>query len=214
VRFQEAVARLSSLPDVLPAGPAALDPRVLARLGSAPAWARAAATAPSRDAAALILLYPGADGDAHLVLIERPGGDVAHAGQVALPGGKREAGDDFPVGTAIREATEEIGLDPVGAGLRVLGVLETVDVRVSGFLLVPVLAVAERSPRLVADPLEVARIIEVPVRHFLPRAPIEIVEDQRDGWRLRYGAFPVGEHRVWGATARILGQLGSVLGDE
>jgi 8-oxo-dGTP pyrophosphatase MutT (NUDIX family) len=213
VRFEEAVARLSSLPDVLPAGPASLDPRVLATLDRLPEWVRRASGAPSRDAACLVLVYPGPDGDASLVLIERPGGAITHPGQVALPGGKREPGDDFPVGTALREASEEIGLDPVASGLRVIGMLETVDVRVSGFLLVPVLAIAERAPALVGDPLEVARILHVPVRHFLPAAPIEIVEDERDGWRLRYGAFPVGEHRVWGATARILGQLGTLLGD-
>ena len=67
-------------------------------------------------------------------------------------------------------------------------------------------------PVLTPDPREVAAILRVPVRHFLPGAPIEIVEAERDGWRLRYGAFPVGEHHVWGATARVLGQLGAVLG--
>lgn len=214
MRFERVVARLSALPEVLPASPPALDPQVLVTLPDAPAWIRRASSRPSRDAAALVLIFPGPDGDAHLVLTERPAGDLAHAGQVALPGGKREPGDRFPVGTALREAAEEIGLDPGSVDLRVMGVLETVDVRVSGFLLVPVLAVASRAPQLVADPREVARILLVPVRHFLPRAPVEIVQDERDGWRLRYGAFPVGEHLVWGATARILGQLGSVLGDE
>jgi hypothetical protein len=52
------------------------------------------------------------------------------------------------------------------------------------------------------------------VRHFLPDAPIEILEAQRDGWRLRYGAFLVGGHEIWGATARVLGQLGAVLAPE
>lgn len=214
MRYATAVARLASLPATLPPGPLALDPHVLAGPGRIPPWARRDDQRPPRDAAALILLYPGEDGDAHLVLTERPATDIAHPGQVSLPGGKRETADDFPVGTALREAAEEIGLDAAAVGLRVVGVLETVDVRVSGFLLVPVLALAERAPVLAADPAEVARILLVPVRHFLPRAPIEIVEDEHDGWRLRYGAFPVGRHRVWGATARILGQLGSVLGDD
>ena len=91
--------------------------------------------------------------------------------------------------------------------------VDVVDVPVSGFLLVPVIAVAQREPLLTPDAREVAAILRVPVRHFLPSAPIEIVEAERDGWRLRYGAFPVGEHRIWGATGRILGQLGAVLGD-
>lgn len=208
----DALARLAELPHPLPAPPSMLDARVLARFGRMPGWVRADGGSESRDAAALVLLYPDAAGEAHLVLTERPGGAGRHAGQVSFPGGKRDPGDDFPVGTAVREAHEEVGLDADREGVRVLGTLETVDVRVSGFLLVPVLAVATHEPVLTPDPHEVARILRVPVRHFLPDAPIEIVEDVRDGWRLRYGAFPVGEHRIWGATGRILGQLGAVLG--
>jgi 8-oxo-dGTP pyrophosphatase MutT (NUDIX family) len=169
---------------------------------------------PARDAAALVLLYPDADGEANIVLMVRPGGDHVHAGQVALPGGKREDHDIFPEGTALREASEEVGLDPDAAGVTTLGVLETVDVRVSGFMMVPVLAVAEREPQLTADEREVAQLLTVPVRHFLPDAPVEIVEEDRDGWRLRYGAYPVAGHRVWGATGRALGQLGAVLARE
>ena len=95
-----------------------------------------------------------------------------------------------------------------------MGVLETVDVRVSGFMMVPVLAVAERQPELVADAREVADILTVPVRHFLPDAPVEIVDEDRGGWILRYGAYPVAGHRVWGATGRALAQLGAVLGPD
>jgi len=50
------------------------------------------------------------------------------------------------------------------------------------------------------------------VRHFLPDAPVEIVEEDRDGWILRYGCYPVAGHRVWGATGRAVAQLGAVLG--
>ena len=84
-----------------------------------------------------------------------------------------------------------------------------VDVRVSGFLLTPVVAVARRLPALVPDPREVASIVLAPISAFLPGAPIEIVEAARDGFRLRYGAYPVQGHHVWGATARVLGQLGA-----
>lgn len=172
---------------------------------------RRAISGPPRDAAALVLLYPSVDREAHIVLLVRPGGDHVHAGQVALPGGKREDRDDFPEGTALREAAEEVGLDAEAAGVSTLGLLETVDVRVSGFLMVPVLAIASRQPKFQADAREVAELLTVPVRHFLPGAPIETVEQERDGWRLRYGAFPVQSHLVWGATARVLGQLGAVL---
>src|SRR6185436_10817115 len=104
------------------------------------------ASRPIRDAAALVLVYPDDQGEALLVLTVRPDGDHAHAGQVALPGGKREPGEDYPAGTALREAAEEVGLDKTAAGVRVVGRLDVVDVRVTGFLMIPVLAIAEREP--------------------------------------------------------------------
>jgi 8-oxo-dGTP pyrophosphatase MutT (NUDIX family) len=167
---------------------------------------------PVRDAAALVLLYPDADGEAHLVLTLRHDGTHRHAGQVSFPGGRRDPGDDFPVGTALREAAEEVGLDAARAGVRVLGRLDPIDVRVSGFRLVPVVAVAAADPVLTPDPHEVDRIVRAPVAAILPGAPIEVVEEERDGWWLRYGAFPIAGLRVWGATARALGQLGAILG--
>lgn len=212
MRFELAVERLRHLPTPLPPPPAEIDAQVLGA-GPMPAAIRRAMDGPPRDAAALVLLYPDASGDAHIVLTVRPGGDHVHAGQVALPGGKREPADVFPEGTALREAHEEVGLDAEAAGVTMVGVLETVDVRVSGFMMVPVLAVARREPLLVADRREVAQLLTVPVRHFLPDAPVDVIEDERDGWRLRYGAYPVAGHRVWGATGRVLGQLGAVLAE-
>jgi 8-oxo-dGTP pyrophosphatase MutT (NUDIX family) len=212
MRFDDARRHLERLPDALPSGPLTLDPEILATGAEAPAWVRRGIDGPARDAAVLVLVYPDRTGQATLVLTMRPEGDLRHAGQISFPGGAADPGDDFPEGTALREASEEVGLDPVAAGVRVVGRLELVDVRVSGFLLVPVVALAAREPVLRPDPREVAAILHVSVDHFLPQAPIEIVEAERDGWRMRYGAFPVGEHRIWGATARVLGQLGAVLG--
>lgn len=179
-----------------------------------PPGARGTTDGPVRDAAALMLLYPDAAGEAHIVLQVRPSGDHVHAGQVALPGGKREPYDLFPEGTALREAAEEVGLDAAAAGVTTMGVLETVDVRVSGYWMVPVLAIAERTPTFTADEIETADILTVPVRHFLPDAPVEVVEEDHDGWLLRYGCFPVAGHRVWGATGRAVAQLGAVLGPD
>ena len=202
--------RLADLPSPLPPPRPEIEAHIL-REGPMPPGARRGTDGPVRDAAALALLYPDAQGEAHIVLQVRPSGDHIHAGQVALPGGKREPDDQFPEGTALREAAEEVGLDVDAAGVTTMGVLETVDVRVSGFWLVPVLAVAERTPTFVADEVETAAILTVPVRRFLPDAPVEIVEEDRGGWILRYGCYPVAGHRVWGATGRAVAQLGAVL---
>jgi 8-oxo-dGTP pyrophosphatase MutT (NUDIX family) len=204
-------SRLAELPSPLPPPRADIEAHVL-REGRLPRGARRANEGPVRDAAALILLYPDQRGEAHIVLQVRPSGDHVHAGQVALPGGAREPEDRFPEGTALREAAEEVGLDAAAAGVSIVGQLGTIDVRVSGFWLVPVLALAERTPTFVADPVETAAVLTVPVRHFLPDAPVEIVVEERDGWALRYGAYTVAGYRVWGATGRVLAQLGAVLG--
>jgi hypothetical protein len=74
--------------------------------------------------------------------------------------------------------------------------------------------VATAAPALVADPSEVAAILTPPLATFLPGAPIVEVEEVVHGWPLRYGGYPYAGHVVWGATARILGQLGAVIGSE
>lgn len=205
-------SRLLAMPTPLPPPPRGIDARVVGQPGTLPAWIREAQNEPPRQAAALALIFPDEEGAAFVILTERPSGDLRHAGQISLPGGRIDPGDDFPIGTALREAREEVGLDAEAAGVEVMGTLDVVDVRVSGFMLTPVVAVARRSPALVPDPREVASIILAPISAFLPGAPIEIVEAARDGYRLRYGAYPIQGHQVWGATARVLGQLGALLG--
>jgi 8-oxo-dGTP pyrophosphatase MutT (NUDIX family) len=224
MRFEQVLERWVARPTPLPAAPSELEPRILGRVAeghdtvgrAGPPGARDAGArdAAARDAAALVLLYPDAEREATVVLIERASGRHVHAGQVALPGGKRDVGDDYPAGTALREAAEEVGLDAVAARVTVAGLLDVVDVRASGHLMVPVLATAPSVPALSPERREVARLLRVPVRHFLAGAPIELVDDVRDGWRLRYGAYRVGDALVWGATARVLGQLGAILGGE
>ncbi len=211
MRFEEAVRRLEPLPDVLPEGPEALIP-VFADTGSArprPSWGEADASA--RPAAVLVLVFPDEDGDARLVLTERVDRGGHHSGEVSFPGGSAEAGDADLVATALREAAEEVGLDPVQAGVRVLGVLEMQWIPVSNFTVTPVVAVADRRPLLTPQPTEVALILEPPVAAFLPDGELRIVEREIRGWQLRYAAYPVGELNVWGMTARVLGGLGAWL---
>jgi 8-oxo-dGTP pyrophosphatase MutT (NUDIX family) len=208
MRFDAAVARLRALPSPLPAGrtdltPVFTDGRLRPRL---------APTATARPAAVLVLLYPGDGGEARIVLTERPGYDGHHGGEVSFPGGKAEPGDADAEATALREAGEEIGLDPVAAAVRTLGRLDEVFIPVSDFRITPVLAVAGRVPVLRADPAEVARILTPPIDAFLPDADIEMVERVIRDWPIRYGGFRVDGLHVWGATARILAQLGAILG--
>ena len=212
MRFDVAVERLTS-PAIwsgpLPEGPDVLMPQFLdgrlrtRRLAEPPASAR--------PAAVLVLIFPDSDGVARLVLTERPSYDGLHSGEVSFPGGKAEPNDADAAATAMREAEEEIGLDAAAAGVRVVGRLGTVWIPVSDFRISPVVAVAARRPVLTPSSDEVARVLEPAVAAFLPGAPSEVVERTIGDWPLRYGGFRIDDLHVWGATARILGQLGAVL---
>ncbi len=207
--FDAVVARLATLPAPLPEGPDALMP--VFTDGAAPApTSRDATTA--RPAAVLVLVFPDADGLARIVLTERVSYDGHHSGEVSLPGGKAEPADADAPATALREAREEVGLDVDDAGVRVVGRARRG------------LHPGERLPdhadrggrrsgarSSAANLDEVARILTPPVSAFLPGAPIEIVERTIGDWPIRYGGYRIDGLHVWGATARILGQLGAVL---
>jgi 8-oxo-dGTP pyrophosphatase MutT (NUDIX family) len=160
----------------------------------------------------LVLLVSGDGDEAHVILTERVIGGRYHSGEVSFPGGRAEPEDADVTVTALREAAEEVGLDAIAAGVEVLGLLEPVWIPVSGFRLTPVVAVATRRPALTAAPAEVSRIVEAPLSAFLPAAEIRIVEATIGDRTLRYGAYPIDDLLVWGATARVLGQLGAILG--
>lgn len=211
MRFAVVATRLATMPGALPPPAEVLMPVVLGGGPERRTRREPPAGRTPRDAAVLVLLYPDTQGETRVVLIERTHRGH-HAGEVSFPGGRAEPGDPDPVATALREAGEEVGLDPDAAGVRVVGQLERFWIPISDFAVTPVVALADRPPVLVAQPSEVSRILEPPVAMFLPDAPVSIVERRSvGGWDLRYGHFPLDGLSVWGATARILSQLGLVL---
>jgi 8-oxo-dGTP pyrophosphatase MutT (NUDIX family) len=211
MRLDDVRARFALMPRVLPEAPAALAPVVLPNPdGSSPR--RRERPGERRRAAVLVLFHPAApdDDQAQVVLIERSAGPHRHSGQIAFPGGALEQGESA-VEAALREASEEIGLDARAAGVHIVGVLPPVEVAVSGFMVDQVVAFADPAPSLVPDGREVAAVFSAPIAAFLPGSPIEMVTAERDGFRLRYGAYRIGERLVWGATAGMLGRLGAFL---
>ena len=213
MKYADAVARLATLPEILPEPPEAL---MAVRLAGAPWVAPEAGMAGARPAAVLILIGPDEAGDARVVLIERSTYDGHHSGEMSFPGGAAEAGDPDLVSTALREAGEEIGLEPEAIGLRVIGELPPFWIPVSNFRVTPVIAVADRLPTWRLNVREVTRVVNAPLSAFLPDAPIQVMERDVREWRIRYGAYALEElgdgPAVWGATARFLGQLGALLG--
>jgi 8-oxo-dGTP pyrophosphatase MutT (NUDIX family) len=211
MRFEAVAARLEPLPDPLPPALDALLPVRIDGLDWRVAPVRR--ELPGRPAAVLVLLYPDIEGETRVVLIERPTRDGQHhSGEVGFPGGKAEPEDTDAVATALREAAEEVGLDPVASDVRVVGLLDRLWIPVSDFAVTPVVALAAGRPDLVAAPAEVVRILEPPLARFLPDAPVAMVERTIRGWPLRYGHYEVDGLSVWGATARVLSQLGAVIG--
>ena len=210
MRFEAALERLAALPSPLPAGPVALMPVFTdGRLRP-----RFAPTPTARPAAVLALVFGDDLGEARIILTERLTYDGHHSGEVSFPGGKTEPDDEDVIATALREAAEEVELDPAAAGVETVGLLDEVFIPVSDFRITPVVAIARHEPRLRARPGEVARILTPAVSAFLPEAPVEIVERTIRDWPLRYGGYRIDGLHVGGATARILGQLGAILGDD
>lgn len=152
-----------------------------------------------RPAAVLI----GVLGD-EVILTKRASHLKHHPGQIALPGGKVDAGDADAVAAALREAHEEIGLDPTGVS--VLADLPSHET-VTGYLVTPILARIERDFAAAPEPGEVAEVFRVPLSLVLDPARYRIERRRWRGvWR-HYYVVPFGPYYTWGATARILKAL-------
>ena len=166
-------------------------------------WAAGEYPADTRTAAALLLLYPLGSGVA-VPLTVRGRGLARHAGQISLPGGAADPGETLAQ-AALREASEEIGVDP--SSVRVLGELTPVHVIVSGFTLHPVVGVSEQRPDFIAAPHEVEEILEVSLDDLRDASRIRQGIRIREGVAVEYPYFDLLGHQVWGATAMVLGEF-------
>jgi 8-oxo-dGTP pyrophosphatase MutT (NUDIX family) len=157
----------------------------------------------ARLAAGLLLLYPGERGTS-IPLTVRASGLRRHAGQVSLPGGATDPGETLAQ-AALREAHEEIGVDP--ATVRILGELTPVHVIVSGFTLHPIVGITHTRPSFRRAAHEVETIIEVSVEDLQDASTIRQGSRTRGGVAIEYPYFDLMGHQVWGATAMILGEF-------
>jgi 8-oxo-dGTP pyrophosphatase MutT (NUDIX family) len=184
-----------SVPDWLAqlvAGTAGIDPTMFRERDWPPT--------PTREAAVLVLFGNNPDTGPDVLLLRRADTLGSHPGQVAFPGGGAEPGDGDSVGTALREAVEEVGLDP--AGVRPLALLPKLLVPVSGFEVTPVLAHwTDPSAVRAVDPGETAAVARVPVsalvdpaNRLLVRGPSGYVSP----------AFVAPGMLIWGFTAGVL----------
>ena len=182
-----------SLQPLLAAVPG-LDARALSRLPVDPG---------ARAGAVLVLLADGEPDGPDVLLTRRADGLRHHPGQPAFPGGAQDPGDDGPVGTALREAAEEVGLEP--ATVRPLALLPGLWVPPSGFVVVPVLAHWEAPHRVAAvDRAEVSEVLRVPLAVLADPAR-RLTVRHPSGWA--GPGFELPGLLVWGFTAGLLDRL-------
>ncbi|MFQ5855692.1 MAG: NUDIX hydrolase [Anaerolineae bacterium] len=159
--------------------------------------------APARGGGVLLLLYPR-DGRLHLVLTRRTEHLPNHQGQISLPGGAQDAGESFEE-TALREAREELDVDPTG--IQVLGRLTPLYIPPSNYCIRPVVGYVPARPVFHPDPREVAEVLEVPLATLLDPSTVHQEDWHLRGMTVRVPFFAVNEHKVWGATAMVLAEF-------
>ncbi|HYI66996.1 MAG TPA: CoA pyrophosphatase [Candidatus Limnocylindrales bacterium] len=163
----------------------------------------------ARPASTLLAIYPDDAGRLVIPLTVRHADLRSHGGEVSLPGGAVDAGDADREAAALREAWEEIGLEP--EMVRIVGVLDDVWIPVSNFELRPFVGTVGRRPSLVPHDAEVAAIVELPLDALFDDEVLGSEEFSGRGFTVRAGAYRYGGIRVWGATALTLGMLAHVL---
>jgi 8-oxo-dGTP pyrophosphatase MutT (NUDIX family) len=161
----------------------------------------------AKKAAVLILLYERID-RVFVALIKRKFQDSdRHSGQISFPGGKMEASDHYPIQTALREATEEIGITD---DIEILGTLSTLYIPVSNFHVAPVIAWhTAPNPRFKIETSEVAELIEMDLQLILDDSLKNKVDIIIQSSMILHDvpAYDVHGQVIWGATAMILSEL-------
>jgi 8-oxo-dGTP pyrophosphatase MutT (NUDIX family) len=169
-----------------------------------------------------ILDRPARPASVLLALLERPAGPTVlfteraahlkdHAGQVSLPGGRLAPGETAAQ-AALREAHEEVGLEP--ATVDVIGSLDGF-LTGTGFTITPVVGIVGNATfTAIPDPREVAGVFEVPLTVILDRTAMNVGYFERHGSRLLTYELLYGGRRIWGATAAVLRSFQDVVLDE
>lgn len=154
------------------------------------------------DAGVLVPLFVEG-GELHAVFTLRRDDLRRHPGEISFPGGRREPEDPNLLATALREAREEIGL--AAGAVEVIGALQPTSTFVTSYSIYPFVGLVPAGSRWTAQATEVAEVIELP----LPALAAGYARRRiaRRGVPIRTDTYLVGDHLIWGATARILTDL-------
>jgi len=154
------------------------------------------------DAAVLLAMFGHPDRPG-LVFTERREDLRRHAGEISFPGGRQDSPEEELVATALRESHEEIGLEP--AQVEVVGALSPVGTFVTGYKVHPFVGLIPEDLRFEPNPDEVAAVLLFRLDEL--RTGFAMRRLVRRGVPIRTPTYEVGGHMIWGATARILGDL-------
>jgi len=160
-------------------------------------------------ASVLCGLVPRADG-LQVLLTKRSPHLRHHPGQISFPGGRIETADASPYEAALREAHEEIGLE--ADYVRLLGYLDPL-VTITGYRVFPAVAIVDPDYRAEPDGVEVAELFEAPLSLFLDAGNEHPFEIEFRGAMRKLKEFRWLDHRIWGATASMLINLRTRLGE-
>lgn len=161
----------------------------------------------ARAAAVLIPVVGGTD--PALIFTLRTETLPSHKGQISFPGGSIDPADASPAAAALREASEEIALDP--RRVDVLGELDTFPTYVSGYVVTPIVGWLDEMPALRPNPAEVARVLVVPLRELTDEIRAE-PGFEHGGRTFPTEAWVWDDNVIWGVTARVLRGFLTVLG--
>ena len=159
-----------------------------------------------RRAGVLIILFPSQDGLSVLLTV-RTEEVESHKGQVSLPGGMMDKGDKDIIETALRESTEEIGLE--AACVEILGLLDDTVVP-SQFIITPVVGYITSKPLAKPSEDEVAEIFDVPLSFFTDEKCVRREDRVIKGRRIPLWFYDYEGKVIWGATAAILRNLAKI----
>jgi 8-oxo-dGTP pyrophosphatase MutT (NUDIX family) len=158
--------------------------------------------APGGIEAAVLIPIQVEDSRVTIVFTKRHADLRRHAGEISFPGGRRDPGEDLRE-TALREAHEEIGLRT--DRVTIVGALPPTSTFVTNYVVYPFVGLIETRGGFEANPLEVEEVVELDLTDLV--AGFERKRLIRRGVPIKTDTYTVGNHFIWGATARILANL-------